>query len=74
MDLSQAPVDVAATGRVLVSTALVLLMTPAVDCFSSRRLGVAVLLGRRRDWPQQTHRSHNLPLMLVGAALLWFGW
>jgi Amt family ammonium transporter len=37
-------------------------------------LAMAVLLGRRRGWPQQEHRPHNLPLMMIGAALLWFGW
>jgi Amt family ammonium transporter len=35
---------------------------------------VAARLGRRRGWPDPGMRPHNLPLMLVGAALLWFGW
>lgn len=37
-------------------------------------LVVAARLGRRRGWPDPQMRPHNLPLMLTGAALLWFGW
>jgi ammonium transporter, Amt family len=37
-------------------------------------LAVALLPGRRRGWPQQQSRPHNLPLVMLGAALLWFGW
>jgi Amt family ammonium transporter len=37
-------------------------------------LAVALVLGRRRGWPDNQMRPHNLPLMLMGAAMLWFGW
>ena len=37
-------------------------------------LAMAILLGRRRDWPHRPSRPHNLPLVMIGAALLWFGW
>jgi ammonium transporter, Amt family len=37
-------------------------------------LAVALVIGRRRGWPDNPMRPHNLPLMLMGAALLWFGW
>ncbi len=37
-------------------------------------LALALVLGRRLDWPSQEIRPHNVPLMLVGGALLWFGW
>jgi Amt family ammonium transporter len=37
-------------------------------------LAMALVLGRRRGWPSQEMRPHNLPLVMVGAALLWFGW
>ena len=37
-------------------------------------LAVALVLGRRRGWPDNPMRPHNLPLMLMGAAMLWFGW
>jgi ammonium transporter, Amt family len=37
-------------------------------------LAMALALGRRRGWPRDPMRPHNLPLMLMGAAMLWFGW
>lgn len=37
-------------------------------------LALALVLGRRRNWPQQDTPSHNLPFVLLGTALLWFGW
>jgi Amt family ammonium transporter len=36
---------------------------------------VAVLvLGPRRTYPNETPPPHNVPFILLGAALLWFGW
>jgi Amt family ammonium transporter len=37
-------------------------------------LAMAIVLGRRRGWPEEQMRPHNLPFVLLGAALLWFGW
>ncbi len=37
-------------------------------------LAMAVLLGRRRGWPDTTSRPHSLPFVMLGAALLWVGW
>jgi Amt family ammonium transporter len=37
-------------------------------------LALALVLGRRLGWPRERMRPHNLPLVLLGAALLWFGW
>ncbi len=37
-------------------------------------LALVLVLGRRRGWPQERMRPHNLPLVLVGAGILWFGW
>ncbi|GLW62593.1 ammonium transporter [Actinomadura rubrobrunea] len=37
-------------------------------------LALALVLGRRRHWPKDPGRPHNLPFVLLGAALLWFGW
>jgi ammonium transporter, Amt family len=37
-------------------------------------LAMAVVLGRRRGWPEAQYRPHNLPLVMIGTALLWFGW
>jgi len=37
-------------------------------------LALALVVGKRLGWPRETMRPHNLPLVLLGAALLWFGW
>jgi Amt family ammonium transporter len=37
-------------------------------------LAMAILLGRRRGWPDSTGRPHNLPMVMIGLAMLWFGW
>jgi Amt family ammonium transporter len=38
--------------------------------------GAAALavIGRRRGWPKERMRPHNVPFILLGAGLLWFGW
>jgi Amt family ammonium transporter len=37
-------------------------------------LGLALAIGRRHGWPGHQTRPHNLPFVLFGAGLLWFGW
>ena len=37
-------------------------------------LAMAFLLGRRKGWPDTPMRGHNIPFVLLGAGLLWFGW
>jgi len=37
-------------------------------------LALAIVLGRRKGWPASPFKPHNLPLVLLGAGLLWFGW
>jgi Amt family ammonium transporter len=37
-------------------------------------IAVALVLGRRRGWPRDNFRPHNVPFVLLGAGLLWFGW
>jgi len=37
-------------------------------------LALALVLGKRVGWPKDRFRPHNLPLVLLGAGLLWFGW
>jgi Amt family ammonium transporter len=37
-------------------------------------LALAVVLGRRRGWPGEPARPHNLPLVMLGSGILWFGW
>jgi Amt family ammonium transporter len=37
-------------------------------------LALAIVLGRRTGWPRDPGRPHNVPFVLLGAAILWFGW
>ncbi|CRY83910.1 ammonium transporter [Nocardia farcinica] len=37
-------------------------------------LVLALILGKRKGWPQTPFRPHNLPFVMLGAGLLWFGW
>ena len=37
-------------------------------------LAVALVAGRRLGWPREAMPPHNLPLTMLGAGLLWFGW
>jgi Amt family ammonium transporter len=37
-------------------------------------LALALVLGKRVGWRRDPMRPHNLPLVLLGAGLLWFGW
>lgn len=37
-------------------------------------LVLAIILGKRRGWPGSPMRPHNLPFVMLGAGLLWFGW
>ena len=37
-------------------------------------LVLALVLGRRRDYTRLEYRPHNIPFVLLGAGLLWFGW
>jgi Amt family ammonium transporter len=37
-------------------------------------LALVLVLGRRKGWPKEPMRPHNLPFVLLGAGLLWFGW
>lgn len=37
-------------------------------------LAAALIVGRRRGYPQEPMPPHSLPLTVTGAALLWVGW
>ena len=37
-------------------------------------LVLAIVVGKRRDYGILEHRPHNVPVVLLGASLLWFGW
>jgi len=37
-------------------------------------LALAIVLGRRIGWRRESMRPHSMPLVLIGAGILWFGW
>jgi Amt family ammonium transporter len=37
-------------------------------------LALAMVAGKRAGWPREAMHPHNLPLTMVGAGILWFGW
>jgi Amt family ammonium transporter len=37
-------------------------------------LALALVIGRRTGWRTEQMRPHNLPFVVLGAGLLWFGW
>jgi len=37
-------------------------------------LVLALIIGKRRGFGKEPMRPHNLPFVMLGAALLWFGW
>lgn len=37
-------------------------------------MALALVLGRRMVFEKGAHKPHNVPLVILGASLLWFGW
>jgi ammonium transporter, Amt family len=37
-------------------------------------LGLILVLGKRVGWPKDQFKPHNVPMVALGAGLLWFGW
>ena len=37
-------------------------------------LALILVIGKRKGWPKERMRPHNVPYVLLGAGLLWFGW
>ena len=37
-------------------------------------LALALVLGKRVGFQKGIHKPHNVPLVMLGAAILWFGW
>ncbi|MGX7417535.1 ammonium transporter [Carnobacterium gallinarum] len=37
-------------------------------------LVLAIVVGKRRDFGRLNYRPHNIPFVILGAFLLWFGW
>jgi len=40
----------------------------------SAALALALVLGKRVGWPREAFKPHNVPMVALGAGLLWFGW
>jgi ammonium transporter, Amt family len=41
---------------------------------ASAALAAALVLGRRRGYGTEALRPHNIPMSVLGAGILWFGW
>jgi len=37
-------------------------------------LAIVLVLGRRQGWPSEGMAPHSVPISLLGAGILWFGW
>ncbi len=37
-------------------------------------LALVLVLGKRAGWPQNRPAPHNIPFVMLGAGILWFGW
>ena len=37
-------------------------------------LAMVLVLGKRQGWPREAMAPHNLPLVMLGTGILWFGW
>ncbi|MCI0345920.1 MAG: ammonium transporter, partial [Chloroflexi bacterium] len=37
-------------------------------------LATILYMGKRRGFPKQAMHPHNIPMVITGAAILWFGW
>lgn len=37
-------------------------------------LVLSLIIGKRRGYDKMSYRTHNIPFVLLGASILWFGW
>ncbi len=37
-------------------------------------LALVLVLGKRQGWPGEVSPPHNMPLVILGTGILWFGW
>ena len=37
-------------------------------------LAMVLVLGKRKGWPKEGHPPHNMPMVMLGTGILWFGW
>jgi Amt family ammonium transporter len=44
-----------------------------INC-GAAAVAAALVVGSRRGWPREVMAPHSLPLTLLGAGILWFGW
>ena len=42
--------------------------------YGAAALAAALILGRRKGYGKESFLPHNLPMTLLGAGILWFGW
>lgn len=47
---------------------------PSTSTAGAAALGVILVIGKRVGFKKDPMRPHSLPLVMLGAALLWFGW
>lgn len=43
-------------------------------CSGASGLAVCLFAGKRKGFPKEIKPPHNIPLMMLGTGLLWFGW
>ncbi len=43
-------------------------------CSAASALAVITFVGKRKGYPKEVKPPHNLPFMMLGTGLLWFGW
>lgn len=41
---------------------------------ASAALAAVLVIGKRKGWGKRSFLPHNLPMTMIGTALLWFGW
>ncbi|MCB0977571.1 MAG: ammonium transporter [Acidimicrobiales bacterium] len=37
-------------------------------------LAVVLVMGKRKGWPKEGQPPHNMPMVMLGTGILWFGW
>ena len=37
-------------------------------------LAVVLVMGKRKGWPREGEPPHNMPMVMLGTGILWFGW
>ncbi|UJS15913.1 MAG: ammonium transporter [Candidatus Jettenia sp.] len=43
-------------------------------CSGASALSLILFVGKRKGYPKEVKPPHNLPFMMLGTGLLWFGW